>query len=74
MVPYHRRLLMKAFLRPISLHTYAPGNIARLNGHEESAFPFCLCILFKRSKDFGGEVFSLAATFMSDLIQKNPAC
>lgn len=74
LVPYHRRLLMKALLRAISLGTYAPGNTARLYGSEESALPFCLCTIFRRSKDFGGGVFSLAATVMSDLIHKDPTC
>ncbi|KAF9616997.1 hypothetical protein IFM89_033067 [Coptis chinensis] len=32
----------------------------------------CLCIIFKRAKDYGGGVFSLAATVMSDLIHKDP--
>ncbi|XP_057852533.2 E3 ubiquitin-protein ligase UPL1 isoform X1 [Cryptomeria japonica] len=74
LVPYHRRLLMKALLRAISLGTYAPGNTARLYGSEDSALPFCLCTIFRRAKDFGGGVFSLAATVMSDLIHKDPTC
>ncbi|KAL5548638.1 hypothetical protein UlMin_003869 [Ulmus minor] len=74
LVSYHRRLLMKALLRAISLGTYAPGNAARVYGSEESLLPQCLCIIFKRAKDFGGGVFSLAATVMSDLIHKDPTC
>ncbi|BFG33550.1 hypothetical protein CerSpe_198240 [Prunus speciosa] len=74
LVSYHRRLLMKALLRAISLGTYAPGNTARVYGSEESLLPQCLCIIFKRAKDFGGGVFSLAATVMSDLIHKDPTC
>jgi hypothetical protein len=70
LVPFHRRLLMKALLRAISLGTYALGNNATLYGFEESALPFCLCTIFRRSKDFDGEVFSFAATVMSDLIHK----
>lgn len=68
----HRRLLMKALLRAISLGTYAPGTTARIYGCEESLLPECLCIIFRRAKDFGGGVFSLAATVMSDLIHKDP--
>lgn len=74
LVSYHRRLLMKALLRAISLGTYAPGTTARVYGTEESLLPHCLCIIFKRAKDFGGGVFSLAATVMSDLIHKDPTC
>lgn len=73
-ISYHRRLLMKALLRAISLGTYAPGNTARIYGSEENVLPHCLCIIFRRAKDFGGGVFSLAATVMSDLIQKDPTC
>ena len=65
---------MKALLRAISLGTYALGNNATLYGFEESALPFFLCTIFRRSKDFGGGVFSLAATVMSDLIHKDPTC
>ncbi|XP_047178631.1 E3 ubiquitin-protein ligase UPL1-like isoform X1 [Vigna umbellata] len=34
LISYHRRLLMKALLRAISLGTYAPGNTARIYGSE----------------------------------------
>ncbi|KAE8704296.1 E3 ubiquitin-protein ligase UPL2 [Hibiscus syriacus] len=74
LVSYHRRLLMKALLRAVSLGTYAPGNTARVYGSEESLLPQCLCIIFRRAKDFGGGVFALAATVMSDLIHKDPTC
>uniref|UniRef100_A0A2P2M8T8 HECT-type E3 ubiquitin transferase n=1 Tax=Rhizophora mucronata TaxID=61149 RepID=A0A2P2M8T8_RHIMU len=74
LVSYHRRLLMKALLRAISLGTYAPGNTSRIYGSEENKLPQCLCIIFRRAKDFGGGVFSLAATVMSDLIHKDPTC
>ncbi|KAF6153803.1 hypothetical protein GIB67_001036 [Kingdonia uniflora] len=74
LISYHRRLLMKALLRAISLGTYAPGSSARIYGSEESLLPHCLFIIFRRVKDFGGGVFSLAATVMSDLIHKDPTC
>ncbi|XP_009793112.1 E3 ubiquitin-protein ligase UPL1 [Nicotiana sylvestris] len=74
LVAYHRRLLMKALLRAISLGTYAPGTTARIYGSEESLLPQCLSIIFRRAKDFGGGVFHLAATVMSDLIHKDPTC
>ncbi|KAM3302623.1 E3 ubiquitin-protein ligase UPL1 [Capsicum chacoense] len=74
LVAYHRRLLMKALLRAISLGTYAPGTTARIYGSEESLLPQCLSIIFRRAKNFGGGVFHLAATVMSDLIHKDPTC
>ncbi|XWS09652.1 hypothetical protein CRYUN_Cryun39dG0007800 [Craigia yunnanensis] len=74
LVSYHRRLLMKALLHAISLGTYASGNTARVYGSEESLLPQCLCIIFRRAKDFDGGVFALAATVMSDLIHKDPTC
>ena len=74
MVPYHRRLLMNALLRPISLRTYAPGNTKRLYGYEDSSLPFRMCTIFKISKYVGGKVFSLAATVMSDFLHKNQTC
>ncbi|XP_038984362.1 E3 ubiquitin-protein ligase UPL1-like [Phoenix dactylifera] len=74
LVSYHRKLLMKPLLRTISLATYVPGSSARVDGAEESVLPPCLCVIFRRAKDFGGGVFSLAANVMSDLIHKDPTC
>ncbi|XP_021771401.1 E3 ubiquitin-protein ligase UPL1-like isoform X1 [Chenopodium quinoa] len=74
LLAHHRRLLMKALLRAINLGTYAPGSTDRIYGSEESLLPQCLCIIFRKAKDFGGGVFSLAATVMSDLIHKDPTC
>ncbi|KAI3828362.1 hypothetical protein L1987_02463 [Smallanthus sonchifolius] len=74
LVSYHRRSLMKALLRAISLGTYAPGTAARVYGSEESLLPQCLHTIFKKAKDFGGGMFSLAAVVMSDLIHKDPTC
>ncbi|KAF5727902.1 E3 ubiquitin-protein ligase UPL1 isoform X1 [Tripterygium wilfordii] len=74
LISYHRRLLIKALLHAISLGTYAPGNNTYVYGSEESLLPECLCIIFRRAKDFGGGVFALAATVMSDLIHKDPTC
>ncbi|KAL4579973.1 hypothetical protein LXL04_016144 [Taraxacum kok-saghyz] len=74
LVSYHRRSLMKALLRAISLGTYAPGTTARVYGSEESLLPQCLFVIFKKAKDFGGGMFSLAAIVMSDLIHKDPTC
>uniref|UniRef100_A0A7I4AEX4 HECT-type E3 ubiquitin transferase n=1 Tax=Physcomitrium patens TaxID=3218 RepID=A0A7I4AEX4_PHYPA len=74
LIPYHQRLLLKALLRAIALGTYAPGNSARLPISEESALPYCLQTIFRHAKEFGGGVFSLAASVMSDLIHKDPTC
>ncbi|PKA67035.1 E3 ubiquitin-protein ligase UPL1 [Apostasia shenzhenica] len=73
-VSYHRKLLLKALLRAISLATYVPGSSGRIDGSEESVLPHCLSVIFRRARDFGGGVFSLAAIVMSDLIHKDPTC
>ncbi|GAA0160727.1 ubiquitin-protein ligase [Lithospermum erythrorhizon] len=74
LVAYHRRLLLKSLLCAISLGTYAPGTATRIYGSEESLLPHSLCTIFRRANDFGGGVFALAATVMSDLIHKDPTC
>ncbi|KAH9607668.1 hypothetical protein KSS87_011637, partial [Heliosperma pusillum] len=74
LLAYHRRLLMKALLRAISLGTYAPGSTHRIYDSEESLLPQCLCIVFRRAKDFGGGLFSLAANVTSELIHNDPTC
>lgn len=74
LILYHRKNLIKVLLRTISLATYVPGSSARVDGSEENVLPPCLCAIFKRGKDFGGGVFSLAANVMSDLIHKDPTC
>ncbi|KAJ1697814.1 hypothetical protein LUZ63_006326 [Rhynchospora breviuscula] len=71
---HNRRVLIKALLRTISLATYVPGTTARVGGSEENVLPYCLCAIFKRGKEFGGGVFSLAAHVMMDLIHKDPTC
>lgn len=74
LVSYQRRLLMKALLRVISLGISAPGSTAHFYGSHESTLPFCLCTIFRRARDFGGGIFSLASTLMSNLIHKDPTC
>ncbi|KAF8750432.1 hypothetical protein HU200_012382 [Digitaria exilis] len=74
LVLYNRKNLMKVLLRTISLATYVPGSSTRVDGSEENVLPPCLCTIFRRCKDFGGGVFSLAANVMSDLIHKDPTC
>ncbi|KAI4388584.1 hypothetical protein MLD38_000898 [Melastoma candidum] len=74
LVSHHRKLLMKALLRVISLGTYAPGDTASIHGSFGSLLSRCLSVIFSRAKDFGGGVFSLAATVTSDLIHKDPTC
>ncbi|XP_025799931.1 E3 ubiquitin-protein ligase UPL1-like isoform X2 [Panicum hallii] len=74
LVLYNRKNLMKVLLRTVSLATYVPGSSARVDGSEENVLPPCLCTIFRRGKDFGGGVFSLAANVMSDLIHRDPTC
>ncbi|RVW50067.1 E3 ubiquitin-protein ligase UPL1 [Vitis vinifera] len=66
LVAYHRRLLMKALLRAISLGTYAPGSTTRIYGSEESLLPHCLCIIFRRAKDF--DAAGLPSAFMDAIM------
>ncbi|KAG6513969.1 E3 ubiquitin-protein ligase UPL1-like isoform X1 [Zingiber officinale] len=73
-ITHDRRSLIKALLRTISLATYVPVNSARVGGSEENILPTCLAIIFKRAKEFGGGIFSIAANVMSDLIHKDPTC
>ncbi|KAK1316360.1 E3 ubiquitin-protein ligase UPL1 [Acorus calamus] len=74
LVTYNRRSLMKALLSAISLGIYTPGNSGRIYGSVENLLPHCLCTIFRRAKELGGGVFSLAAIVMSDLIHKYPTC
>ncbi|MCO5577516.1 hypothetical protein L7F22_031347 [Adiantum nelumboides] len=71
-VSYHSRWLLKVLLRAISLGTYAPGNAGRISGSEENSLASGLCTIFRHAKEFGGGVFALAASLMSDLIHKDP--
>ncbi|KAF9602203.1 hypothetical protein IFM89_025672 [Coptis chinensis] len=75
LVAYHRALLMNALLRVLYHLELMPRSSARLYGSAEkfiASLP--LYHLRGRAKDFGGGVFSLAATVMSDLIHKDPTC
>ncbi|KAK1269560.1 E3 ubiquitin-protein ligase UPL1 [Acorus gramineus] len=74
LVTYNRRSLMKALLSAISLGICTPGNSGRVYGSVENLLPHCLCTIFRRAKELGGGVFSLAAIVMSDLIHKYPTC
>ncbi|XP_073123872.1 E3 ubiquitin-protein ligase UPL1-like isoform X2 [Henckelia pumila] len=66
----YRRLLIKALLDVITLGIDEPGT--RLHGSEENLLLQCICIIFKKANDFGGGIFSLAATVMSYLLYENP--
>nr|XP_043618820.1 E3 ubiquitin-protein ligase UPL1 [Erigeron canadensis] len=69
-----RRSLMKALLRAISLGTATPGTTSHLYLSDESLLPYCLCAIFKKATAFGGSVFSLVSTVMSNRIHKEPTC
>eukprot|EP00850_Spirogloea_muscicola_P009963 SM000057S18393 [mRNA] locus=s57:350840:368215:- [translate_table: standard] len=74
LVTSSQRLLLKALLRAIALALYTPGSNVRLHGPEDHALPACLSTIFRHAKEFGGGVFSLAASVMSDLIHHDPTC
>eukprot|EP00959_Pyramimonas_sp_CCMP1952_P173132 3618005-Pyramimonas_sp.AAC.1 len=73
-VPYENRLLIKALLRAIALAQSAPGNTSRIQGLESGTLAACLYVIYKRAKEFGGGVFSLAASVMRLIIHHDPTC
>ncbi|KAK9866343.1 hypothetical protein WJX84_006185 [Apatococcus fuscideae] len=73
-VPYHRRVLLKSLLRAIALASYAPGTATRPDEAESRALYQCLRAIFERATEFGGGLFALAASVMTDLIHHDPLC
>ena len=68
-IPYSQRCLIKVLLKALGSTTYA---IARPIGSEESTLPSILSLIFCHSHKFGGDIFSLVVTLMSELIHKDP--
>ncbi|KAK9821448.1 hypothetical protein WJX81_000342 [Elliptochloris bilobata] len=73
-VPYTRRLLLKSLLRAIALASYAPGTGARPQEGDQAELYSCLRTIFERGACFGGGLFALAASVMTDLIHHDPLC
>jgi E3 ubiquitin-protein ligase HUWE1 len=80
-VSYARRVLLKSLLRAIALSSYAPPSRQRTAAavgqarEEDRATLFaCLRAIYERAPDFGGGLFALAASVMTDLIHHDPLC
>ena len=78
---YSRRVLLKSLLRAIALSSYAPPSRARTGNavgqarEEDKAALFgCLRSIYERAPAFGGGLFALAASVMTDLIHHDPLC
>ncbi|CAI7783819.1 unnamed protein product, partial [Closterium sp. NIES-54] len=74
---YRQRSLIKALLRIISLVSFAPGSTVRLASASPEQggmgrLPDCLAAVFRHAKEFGGGVFALAASVMSEQIHHEP--
>eukprot|EP00951_Prasinocladus_malaysianus_P000683 scaffold4915_cov42-Prasinocladus_malaysianus.AAC.1 len=84
-LPYARRVLIKSLLRGVAMASYAPtnGSSARLEltnllvyGQDADAQNLyaSLKIMMERGEDFGGGLFALATSVMTDLIHHDPLC
>ncbi|GAX74556.1 hypothetical protein CEUSTIGMA_g2006.t1, partial [Chlamydomonas eustigma] len=73
-LPYPRKLLLKFLLRCIAISSYSPSN--RNSGRpreEDSALLYaCLKAMFEKSTIYGGSLFALAASVVTDLIHHDP--
>ena len=74
LVPYSRRVLLKSLLRAVALASYHHGNGMRGTEDDQSKLFACLKIIIERGQEFGGALFALAASVMSDLIHHDPLC
>ena len=74
LVPYARRVLLKSLLRAVALASYHHGNGMRGTEDDQSKLFACLKIVIERGQEFGGALFALAASVMSDLIHHDPLC
>ncbi len=74
LVPYARRVLLKSLLRAVALASYHHGNGMRGTEEDQSKLFACLKIVIERGQEFGGALFALAASVMSDLIHHDPLC
>ena len=74
LVPYARRVLLKSLLRAVALASYHHGNGMRGTEEDQGKLFACLKIIIERGQEFGGALFALAASVMSDLIHHDPLC
>ena len=74
LVPYARRVLLKSLLRAVALASYHHGNGMRGTEEDQSKLFACLKTVIEQGQEFGGALFALAASVMSDLIHHDPLC
>lgn len=74
LVPYSRRVLLKSLLRAVALASYHHGNGLRGTEADQGKLFGCLKTVIERGQEFGGALFALAASVMSDLIHHDPLC
>jgi hypothetical protein len=70
-----RKMLLRHLLRTIAISSYAPtGNVAATRPQDEDAALLyrSLKAMYARAAEFGGHLFSLAASVMTDLIHHEP--
>eukprot|EP00798_Chlamydomonas_sp_ICE-L_P016839 gene16839-23119_t len=75
-VPYARKVLIKFLLRAVAISSYAPtsGTAARPQESDAVRLFSYLRHMFDRATDFGGSLFALAASVVTDLIHHDPLC
>ena len=74
LVPYARRVLLKSLLRAVALASYHHGNGVRASEDDQGKLFACLKTVIEHGQEFGGALFALAASVMSDLIHHDPLC
>lgn len=74
LVPYARRVLLKSLLRAVALASYHHGGGARVSEEDQDKLFRCLKVILEHGQDFGGALFALASSVMSDLIHHDPLC
>lgn len=73
-VPYQRKVLMKFLLRAIAMSSYTPSSTTNTRPQEQDAALLyrCLRTMFEQSDAFGGSLFALGASVVTDLIHHDP--
>lgn len=71
---YTQKRLVRALLKALGSATYATANSARSQNSYDVALTPILLMIFSNKEEFGGEIYSSAATLMSDMIHKDPTC
>lgn len=75
-VSYPRKVLMKFLLRAIAISSYSASgaNLPRPQEATGQQLYRCLRAMFERAGEFGGSLFALAASVVTDLVHHDPLC